>query len=151
MAPLDLIGDAHDTLVKRGIRRVSPHLIPRILPNMAAGHISIRHGLTGPLLCASTACATGAHSIGEAFRWIKHGYTQCMVAGGTEAAVNLLSMAGFAQAKALSTAFNDRPTQSSRPFDKDRDGFVMGEGAGIMVLEVSSPLRSWGAEACIVP
>lgn len=136
MAPLDQIGEAQITLEQRGTRRVSPHLIPRILPNMAASHISIRHRLTGPLLSASTACATGAHSIGDAFRWIKHGYVKYMVSGGTEAAVNPLSMAGFAQARALSTAFNSHPSQSSRPFDKDRDGFVIGEGAGVLVLEV---------------
>lgn len=136
MAPLELIGETHMKLMNEGPRRINPHFVPRILPNMAAGHVSIRHGLRGPLLSPSTACATGAHSIGDAFRLIRHGYAKAMVAGGTEAAVNVLSMSGFSQARALSTAFNDEPHKSSRPFDADRDGFVMGEGAGVVVLEV---------------
>lgn len=136
MAPLDLVGDAHITLTERGSRKVSPHLITRILPNMAAGHVSIRYGLQGPLLSQSTACATGVHAIGDAFRWIKHGHVKLMVAGGTEAAINPLSISGFAQARALSTKFNHDPVRASRPFDKQRDGFVLGEGSGVLVLEV---------------
>lgn len=145
MAPLGLVGAAHQTYLERGPRRVSPHLIPRILPNMAAGHVSIRHGLGGPLLSPSSACATGLHAIGDAFRWIKHGYVKAMLAGATEAAVDPLSIAGFAQAKALSTRFNDEPRRSSRPWDRDRDGFVMGEGAGVMVLEDLEHAQARGA------
>jgi 3-oxoacyl-[acyl-carrier-protein] synthase II len=141
MTPLDIIGEAHSTLALKGPRRVSPHLIPRILPNMAAGHVSIRHGLRGPLLSPSSACATGAHAIGDAFRLIRHGYASVMVAGGTEAAISPLSIAGFSQARALGTAFNENPEQSSRPFDEKRDGFVMGEGAGVVILEVLIAIR----------
>lgn len=135
MSPLDFIGDSHDTMNKLGARRVTPHLIPRILNNIPAGHLAIRYKLHGPFGTPSTACASGANAIGDAFRMIKHGYAKFMVAGATEAAVNPLSMAGFSQARALSCNFNNEPTRSSRPFDKDRDGFVIGEGAGIMVLE----------------
>lgn len=135
MGPLDLIGDGQMALTEKGTRRVSPHFIPRILPNMAAGHVSIRFGLSGPLLSPSSACATGAHAIGDAFRVIQRGEADVMVAGGVEAAVNLLSMAGFDRAKALSSNFNHDPTSSSRPFDTSRDGFVISEGAGMLILE----------------
>lgn len=138
MGPLDVIGEAAQTLMQRGARRVTPHLIPRILPNMAAGHVSIRWGIRGPSLAPSTACATGVHAIGDAFRLIKYGHTKLMLAGATEAAVNPLSMAGFCQARALSTAFNEHPAASSRPFDRARSGFVIGEGAAVLVLEVGS-------------
>lgn len=135
MAPLDIVGSAHLTLLESGQRRVNPHLIPRILPNMAAGHVSIEWGITGPLSSPSTACATGTHAIGDAFRLIRHGYASIMLAGATEAAVNPLAVAGFGQARALSTSFPQAPEQSSRPFDRKRDGFVIGEGAAVLVLE----------------
>ena len=117
-----------------GPRRISPFFIPKSIINMTAGHISIKYGLKGPNLAVVTACATGAHSIGEATRLIEHGDADIMVAGGTEGAIDVIGIAGFNAMKALSTR-NDNPTAASRPWDKDRDGFVMSEGAGILILE----------------
>ncbi len=117
-----------------GPRRISPFFIPKCIINMAAGHISIRHGLKGPNIAIVTACATGAHSIGEGVRLIQHGDADVMVCGGCEGAVGKIGIAGFSAMKALSTR-NDDPTTASRPWDKGRDGFVMAEGAGILVLE----------------
>ena len=131
---LPMIEDNHSELLKRGPRRVSPFLIPGSIINMIAGNLSIQYGLKGPNLAIVTACTTGLHSIGEAGRLIEYGDADVMVAGGSESTICPLGIGGFDTMRALSTR-NDDPTTASRPWDKDRDGFVMGEGAGIMVLE----------------
>src|SRR6185503_18103746 len=132
---LDGIADAAVTLKERGPRRISPFFIPGRLINLASGYVSIEHGLKGPNHSVVTACSTGAHAIGDASRLIMLGDADVMVAGGTESPICRLAMAGFCAARALSTGFNETPQKASRPYDKDRDGFVMGEGAGIVVLE----------------
>lgn len=132
---LEDVRDAYHTLEGRGYRRLTPHFIPRILINLAAGHVAIEHGLRGPNHAVATACATGAHAIGDAYRFIKHGDADLMVCGGTEGSVHEPALAGFARMNALSTRFNDQPEHSSRPFDKERDGFVLAEGAAVLVLE----------------
>ncbi len=124
----------HSILLERGPGRISPFFIPMLIANEAPGHIAIQHGIKGPNLCIVTACATGAHSIGESFRIIQYGDADVMVAGGTEANLTPLTVGGFNAMKALSTR-NDAPEKASRPFDKDRDGFVVGEGSGIVILE----------------
>ena len=124
----------HDVLRAKGPGRVSPFFIPMTIINLASGQVAIRIGAKGPNSCAVTACATGNHCIGDAYRLIQRGEADVMVAGGAEAAVTPLGVAGFAAAKALSFR-NDEPTKASRPFDKDRDGFVLGEGAGVVVIE----------------
>ena len=133
------------TLKEQGPRRVSPFFIPACLINLASGHLSIRHQLKGPNLSIVTACASGAHAIGDAARWIQVGEADVMVAGGTEASVCPIGIAGFAALKALSTSFNDTPSKASRPWDKERDGFVMGEGAGLLVLEEYEHAKKRGA------
>jgi 3-oxoacyl-[acyl-carrier-protein] synthase II len=129
------IVDAVRTTDQRGIRRLSPFTVPSFLVNLAAGHISIRHGYKGPIGAPVTACAAGVQAIGDAARMIRAGEADVAVCGGAEACIDLVSLGGFASARALSTHFNDTPTRASRPFDRDRDGFVMGEGAGILVIE----------------
>jgi 3-oxoacyl-[acyl-carrier-protein] synthase II len=133
----------HDVLKAKGPGRVSPFFIPMTIINLASGQVAIRIGAKGPNSCAVTACATGNHCIGDAYRLIQRGDADVMVAGGAEAAVTPLGVAGFASAKALSFR-NDEPTKASRPFDKDRDGFVLGEGAGVVVIEELEHARRRG-------
>ncbi len=129
------IANAVHTTDDRGPRRLSPFTIPSFLANLAAGHVSIAHGFRGPIGAPVTACAAGAQAIGDAARMIRSGEADIALCGGSEAAIHRVSLAGFAAARALSSSFNDDPTAASRPFDRDRDGFVMGEGAGLLVIE----------------
>ena len=142
---LQTIYDASVTLHERGPRKLSPFVIPAMLINLASGHVSIRHGLKGPNHSVVTACSTGAHAIGDAARLIAYGDADVMVAGGAESAITRLGYGGFGAARALSTGFNDNPKAASRPWDKDRDGFVMGEGAGVVVLEEYEAAKARGA------
>jgi 3-oxoacyl-[acyl-carrier-protein] synthase II len=141
----EVIEREHSNLLGGGPRKISPFFIPAAIVNMAAGHISIRYGAKGPISATATACATSANSIGDAVRMVAHGDADVMIAGGAEAAVTPLSVGGFAAMRALSTR-NDEPTKASRPFDKDRDGFVIGEGAGILILEELEFAKARGAK-----
>ena len=143
---LQTIYDAAVTVHEGRAKRLSPFFIPSALINLISGQVSIKYGLKGPNHSAVTACATGVHAIGDAARLVAYGDADIMVAGGAEAAVNPLGIAGFCAARALSTGFNDRPTEASRPWDKDRDGFVMGEGAGVVVLEEYEHAKARGAK-----
>jgi 3-oxoacyl-[acyl-carrier-protein] synthase II len=141
---LPLIEETHIEYVARGARRISPFFVPASIINMISGHVSMRHGFKGPNLAVVTACTTGLHSIGEAGRLIEYGDADVMIAGGSEGTVSPLGVGGFAAMRALSTR-NDDPTAASRPWDKDRDGFVLGEGAGVMVLEEYEHAKARGA------
>jgi 3-oxoacyl-[acyl-carrier-protein] synthase II len=139
------IAETAVTLHEKGPRRVSPFFIPGRIVNLASGYVSIEFGLKGPNSAVVTACSTGAHAIGDAARLVALGDAEVMVAGGTESPVNRMALAGFSALRALSTNFNDDPTRASRPYDKDRDGFVMGEGAGVVVLEELEHAKARGA------
>jgi 3-oxoacyl-[acyl-carrier-protein] synthase II len=131
---LPIMEEVHRNLLNRGPKRVSPFFIPAMILNLAAGNVSIQTGAKGPNMALATACATGTHAVGESYRLISEGYADAMISGGTESGVSPLAMAGFSSMKALSTR-NDEPERASRPFAADRDGFVLGEGAGILILE----------------
>lgn len=134
MGGIPALEENHRTLLEKGPGRISPFFLPSIITNLASGHIAMRYGVRGPNSCVSTACATGNHAIGDSFELIRRGAADVMFAGGTEAVISPLTIGGFAAMKALSTR-NDAPERASRPFDKGRDGFVMGEGAGVLILE----------------
>ncbi len=142
---LTTLEQTHSRVMERGPSRISPFFIPSLAVNLAAGHVSIRYGARGPNTAPSTACTTGLHAVGDAFRMIQHGYADTMIAGGAEGVVTPLGVGGFCAMKALSTR-NDEPERASRPWDRDRDGFVLGEGAGIMILEELEQARARGAD-----
>ena len=141
---MNTLEEQHRVMLEKGRSRVSPFLVPMMIPDMAAGLVSIRWGAEGPNSCTVSACASGSHSIGDAFRLVQRGDADIMITGGAEAAITPLAMAAFCSAKALSTR-NDDPPRASRPFDRDRDGFVMGEGAGILILEEREHALARGA------
>lgn len=142
---LNVIEEQQTILLQKGPSRISPFLIPMLIPNMASAFISMRYGFKGPNFCIVTACATGTHSIGEAFKILQRGDADVAITGGTEGAITPLGLAGFCAAKSLSTR-NDDPEHASRPFDRDRDGFVMADGAGILILETLEHAKNRGAK-----
>jgi len=144
MGGLPALEKYHQVYMERGSRKITPFFIPMLIINEAAGHISIRYGAKGPNICVVTACATGTHSIGEAFKWIQRGDADAIIAGGTESCICPLGVGGFNAMKALSTR-NSEPGRASRPFDAERDGFVMGEGAGVVILEELELAKKRGA------
>jgi 3-oxoacyl-[acyl-carrier-protein] synthase II len=135
MGGLPVIEKYHEVVLARGPRKITPFFIPMLIANMAAGHLSMKFGAKGPNCCSATACATGTHAIGDSFEIIRRGDADVMVAGGAESVITKLGIGGFCAMKALSAKYNAQPEKGSRPFDRDRDGFVMGEGSGVMVLE----------------
>jgi 3-oxoacyl-[acyl-carrier-protein] synthase II len=145
MGSLPTIEEYHSVLLAKGPRRITPFFIPRVIPNMASGHISMRIGAKGPNLALSTACAAGTHAVGEAYRHILFGDCDAAITGGTESVICPIAVGGFAAMKALSTR-NDDPAHASRPFDRDRDGFVMAEGAGMILIEELESARARGAK-----
>ena len=145
MGGLPTITEQHEIFLNKGYKRISPFFIPTAIPNMPSGHISMATGSKGPNLTMTTACTAGTHAVGEAYRHIKYGMSDVMISGGTEGVICPLGLGGFASMKALSKR-NDNPAEASRPFDKDRDGFVMSEGAGILILEEYEHARARGAQ-----
>src|SRR3990170_9032259 len=144
MGGVPALEESHNVLLEKGPGRISPFFIPSIITNLASGQIAMRYGFRGPNSCVSTACATGNHAIGDSLELIKRGAADVMIAGGSEAVITPLTIRGFSAMKALSTR-NDESHRASRPFDKDRDGFIMGEGAGVIVLEELEFARRRGA------
>jgi 3-oxoacyl-[acyl-carrier-protein] synthase II len=142
---LQTIENEHSVILAKGMRRVSPFLIPMLISNIASGEIAIEFGLTGPNYSVSSACATANHALGAALRHLRYGDADVLIAGGAEAAITALGYAGFCQARALTPDFNDRPEKACRPFDKNRSGFIMGEGAGVLVLETLEHAQARGA------
>lgn len=143
---LETIYDSSITLYEKGPRRIGPFVLPGMLINLTSGHISIRHGFKGPNHSVVTACATGAHAIGDAARLIQRGDADVMVAGGSESSICRIGIVSFTACRAMTTGFNDRPEAASRPYDKDRDGFLMGEGAGALILEEYEHAKARGAK-----
>ncbi len=141
---LPAIEKYHKIFLDKGVKKITPFFIPMLIPNLASGQVSISLGAKGPNSCVATACATGTHAIGDAYKMIRDGVADAMIAGGTESVITPLAIGGFAAAKALSTR-NDDPEGASRPFDKDRDGFVMGEGCGVVILEEMESAKKRGA------
>lgn len=144
MGGLPMIEKYHGVLFERGPRKITPFFIPMVIPNMPSGHISMKFGTKGPNLALTTACAAGTHAVGEAYRHIKYGTSDVVITGGTEAVICSIGVAGFASMKALSTR-NEEPEKASRPFDKDRDGFIMSEGSGMLILEELESAKARGA------
>jgi 3-oxoacyl-[acyl-carrier-protein] synthase II len=145
MGGIRTLEESYEAFARKEFRRVSPFFIPRIIPNMAAGQVALRFGAQGPNFATTSACASGAHALGEALRLVRHGVQDVMIAGGAEAPVTMLGVGGFAAMRALASSWNDDPARASRPFDRDREGFVIAEGAGILVIEALDHAVARGA------